>query len=249
MTPFFLPFKIIVISHAMLGRKMIKEFHYKFEELQITEKDMAPLLGFSENIPEPFPQYIEQSFAKAPELCTIKGGYHFVSEIDTKPDNSTIIIAKKVFNPTKAVSTQLKKAQQLVLFVCTAGEGLSQHARAISNEDPMLAYVFDVLGSVVVEKAMDKIQEQLQKEVAQQGLGISDRYSPGHCEWSLTDQVNLFSFFPDNFCGIQLSDSLIMHPIKSISGIIGIGEGLKPRGFQCQLCKDQNCIYGKMRRQ
>lgn len=95
---------------------------------------------------------------------------------------------------------------------------------------------------------MDKIQKLLEASLQESKLNISDRYSPGYCEWSVAEQAYLFDLLPDNFCGISLSDSFLMDPIKSVSGIIGIGAGLKQKGYQCHWCTDKNCLYGKIKR-
>jgi hypothetical protein len=79
-------------------------------------------------------------------------------------------------------------------------------------------------------------------------LGISDRFSPGYCDWNVSEQHKLFNLLPESFCGIHLSESSLMNPIKSVSGIIGIGENLKQLGYQCYWCNDPNCIYGKTKR-
>lgn len=112
----------------------------------------------------------------------------------------------------------------------------------------MYSYVLDVIGSVIVEKAMDEIQKKLEDDMKLNGLGISDRFSPGYCDWNVSDQHKLFRLLPENFCGIRLSESSLMNPIKSVSGIIGLGENLKQLGYQCHWCNDPNCIYGKTKR-
>jgi len=76
-----------------------------------------------------------------------------------------------------------------------------------------------------------------------------DLFSPGYCNWSMAEQQKLFSLLPPGFCGIQLSPSSLMHPIKSVSGIIGIGTSCKQKGYQCEWCNDKDCIYGRIRRQ
>ncbi|MEN8116663.1 MAG: vitamin B12 dependent-methionine synthase activation domain-containing protein [Bacteroidota bacterium] len=229
---------------------MIKEFRYSFEDLSVVPEDLYELLGFEDGeIPEPFPEYIESAISEAPLLCNIKGGYRYFDSLEINHGEKTIKIEAQVFSPSKIVTTQLKKSTSAVLFVCTAGAGISNHAYKISTEsDPIMGYVFDVLGSITVEKAMDKIQDTLLETVQKQQLDVSDRYSPGYCEWSVAEQHKLFSLLPSNFCDIQLSDSSLMHPIKSVSGIIGIGKGLKQKGYQCQWCNDENCIYGKLKR-
>lgn len=229
---------------------MLKQFEYTFEELNIVPTDFFELLGFDNNeAPEPFPYYIENVLKEAPALSSIKGGFKIFDSIKIDTDMLTIEIDGQVFSPSKTVVTQLKQSTKAALFACTAGTAISDHAKKVSNEgDPMLSYVFDVLGSITVEKATDKMQATLLELLKEDNLGVSDRYSPGYCEWSVAEQHMLFSLLPENFCGIKLSDSALMHPIKSVSGIIGIGEGLKQKGYQCQWCTDTNCIYGKIKR-
>ena len=109
--------------------------------------------------------------------------------------------------------------------------------------DLLKGYVYDVIGSEVVEAAADMMQEELKVEAAARGKNITNRFSPGYCGWDVAEQHKLFSFFRDNFCGITLTGSALMNPIKSVSGLIGIGENVKYAPYQCHLCDDRNCIY------
>jgi hypothetical protein len=47
----------------------------------------------------------------------------------------------------------------------------------------------------------------------------------------VAEQHKLFSLLPPGICGITLSDSALMHPIKSVSGITGIGKHCKQKGI------------------
>lgn len=230
---------------------MVKEFRFSFNELNIVAADLTSLLGFTDGvIPEPFPAIIDEALKDAPQFCEIKGGYKIFDSIEINTTEKSITLSDKTFLPSKIITTQLKKSTSAALYICTAGEGISNHSNKISNEgDPLLGYVFDVIGSVTVEKAMDKIQKILDTEMQKTGLTISDRYSPGYCDWSVGEQQLLFALMPPGFCGVSLSESSLMNPIKSVSGIIGIGKELRQKGYQCDWCSDKNCIYGKIKRQ
>mgnify|MGYP006290639331 CR=1 FL=1 len=227
---------------------MIEEFKFSFNDLNVSEMDIEELLGTEGEIPEPFPQLIEKGLHEAPEHCEIRGGIKIFSPVFTDSKSNTVKIEHQTFRTAKIVAIQLKNATSAALFTCTAGKGISDYATRVAAEgDPMYSYVLDVIGSVTVDKAMDKIQDAVKARMKQQGLGISDRFSPGYCEWNVADQQKLFSLLPSNFCGVELSDSSLMDPIKSVSGIIGIGPGLEQKGYQCYWCNDPNCIYGKTR--
>lgn len=250
--PFLLYFRqfltILIVSHSFF---MIKEYRFSFESLRITPHDLTPLLGFPGGvIPEPFPELIDQAIKWAPRFCDIRGGYRIFNEVIINCTTNSIEVGEQIFHPSKIVTAQLKNACSCAIFVCTAGTGFTDLAREKeSGGDFPLAYILDVLGSVTVEKAMDKLQDKLLAEVRSQGMKISDRYSPGYCDWDTAEQQKLFALLPPAFCGIALSSSSMMSPIKSVSGIIGIGKTMETKGYQCHWCSDVNCLYGKIRRQ
>ncbi len=227
---------------------MIKEFQFSFADLEITANNISEMMGFENGVvPEPFPELINYALDLTLPESNIRGGYKIFGSNDSGIDKNTIIIGEQVFNPSKVVIKQFKNASSFALFICTAGPEISNRSKEIP--DPMLAYVFDIVGSVTVEKATNKMQNSLEREYKELGLGISDRFSPGYCEWSVSEQQILFALMPKNFCGVTLSESSLMWPIKSVSGIIGIGNKLKRLGYQCNWCNDKNCLTGKIKRQ
>jgi len=230
---------------------MIKEFQYSFEELGIVYSDIEELLGFEEGItPEPFPELINSALNHTPAICKIRGGYKIFNTDEVGIDKQTIRIGNQVFNPPKVVTSQFKNASSFALIICTAGAKISEHSKEVSaNGDPLLGFIFDVVGSVTVGKATEKIQTSLKEDIQKTGLNISDLFSPGYCEWSVAEQQKLFALMPSNFCGITLSDSSLMSPIKSVSGIVAIGVEQEQKGYQCHWCTQKNCIYGKIKRQ
>ena len=109
----------------------------------------------------------------------------------------------------------------------------------MSSGELLEGYVVDIIGSIIVEKAMDTVQLELKSMKNQ----ITNRYSPGYCEWNVEEQKKLFSLLPDNFCNISLNDSALMLPIKSVSGFIGIGKDVRYHEYSCEKCNRTNCIY------
>lgn len=227
-----------------------KEFRFDFDALDVTTDEMAVLMGFeTESIPDPFPEVIENALKQAKSVCKPTGGFRiFKNSVDTNTDN-TIRIDNQIFYPDKIVISQLKNREQIAIFVCTAGDEITRLANEyMQNGDTLTSFALDIAGSIVADKTAFKIQEELEKLVKTSGLNISDRFSPGYCQWSVAEQQKIFSLLPNNFCGIQLSSSSLMWPVKSVSGIIGIGKYLSPKGYQCHWCTDKNCFVGKINR-
>jgi hypothetical protein len=115
--------------------------------------------------------------------------------------------------------------------------------RSMKEGDLLRGYVYDVIGSEVVENAVDRMQGELKKTAAAEGQMITNRFSPGYCGWDVAEQHKLFSFFKNNFCAITLTDSALMDPVKSVSGLIGIGRDVNYISYQCHICDNKNCIY------
>lgn len=144
----------------------------------------------------------------------------------------------------RQVAGYLKGASHIAAFLCTAGAVFTQLSAQYNAVGDLLgAYLADTVGSLTVEQAMDKIQKQLADSLIGEQLHISNRYSPGYCNWALAEQQPLFRLLGDHPVGISLSASCLMNPIKSVSGIIGIGAKMQRREYKCDTCQSRTCIY------
>jgi hypothetical protein len=141
----------------------------------------------------------------------------------------------------------MKGSEYLALFVCTAGKIFTDLFSRYNHEENYLeAFVADAIGSLTAEKAMDKIQAKLALEMQPEGLQITNRYSPGYCEWPVSGQRELFDQMGEFPIPVSLTESCLMLPIKSVSGIIGVGAQIRKRPYGCQICKNKNCTYRKL---
>ena len=217
---------------------------YQFTELPLKTEWIEKLMGYAEGeSPDPIGSMIENIFKEAPAHTDIKGGYIILEQFEFR-DKTNILVNDLDFHSGKIITGSLRKSAKIAFFLMTAGKGIETWSRnMMSGGDPLSGYIIDLLGSEIVESAMDLMQDNLEKEMGKQGLCITNRYSPGYCGWNVKEQQKLFTLFPEQFCGISLSGSSLMNPIKSVSGIIGIGPDVKKMAYSCKLCDVQNCIY------
>lgn len=224
---------------------MIHEFSYSFDELILDRNYLSAMLGFPDGVlPELFDQYVDEAIQEAEFQCDIRGAFCFPEKSEFIAGNSSILADGIEFKIGKTVAKELRNSTSVALFICTAGKGISERSqKLLAGDHPVLGYVFDVLGSMIVESATDQLQKEIRRIAHSQGLSITNRYSPGYCKWSVADQHKLFSFFSPNCCGISLTDSALMSPIKSVSGIIGLGKEVKFREYTCDLCSQTDCFH------
>ncbi len=229
---------------------MIHEVTYSFHELTTDRGYLSEMLGFPDGVlPEPFDSYVGEAFQEAESICDIRGAFYFSASGGFSDDGSCLIVDNVEFEIGKTVAKEFRNAETFALFICTTGEKISKRSQdLLTGEKPVLGYVFDILGSMIVETAMDKMQAEISQLANANGVKITNRYSPGYCKWSVSDQHKLFSFFPKKCCGITLSESALMHPIKSVSGVIGVGKNVIYREYTCDLCNMVECFHRAHRR-
>lgn len=191
----------------------------------------------------PFSQLVREALDGAASRCRVRAALVEVDAPDFDETARTMRIGEDVFRLEKIVFGQVKKAERIAFFLCTAGP-IGEWSRELARAgDPLRSYVVDVVGTEIVEFAVDRVHHDLAGRMAERGLKITNRFSPGYCNWHVREQRLLFRHFPEACCGIRLSESSLMHPTKSVSGLIGIGERVKLSPYLCNVCSDELCIY------
>lgn len=147
------------------------------------------------------------------------------------------------------VANYMKGCHTIVITVSTAGPKLSAEIEAaFAQGDYLKAMALDA----IADSAIDNINKQfwliLVNMVKKEGKGITGMLSPGHSDWDLTQQKLLFSLIDASAIGVSLTDSCLMVPIKSLSGIYGIGDDIhvSKSSHNCDMCPIKNCFMREM---
>jgi hypothetical protein len=218
---------------------------YDFDNLSVTRQMIETMMGYKgEPAPEPIPEVIDEVLSEAAGFSDIRGGYLILPEMQIPADKRTIWLCDREFFTDKIITASFREAEKVILFLFTAGIEYELRAREqLHHGDQIKGYITDVLGSIIVELAVEKMCLELKNDMKRSCLLLTNPYSPGYCGWPVSDQSKLFSFFPDGFAGITLSQSSLMQPIKSVSGMIGAGKKARKRAYQCEICDHTTCIY------
>jgi len=152
------------------------------------------------------------------------------------------------FEMGRIIERQLRDSEAYALFICTAGAAFEEYQQQLMKEGDMVrVFIADALGSVIAEHCADRMEETLQTSIDKLGWHHTNRFSPGYCGWHVSQQQLLFPLFDGNTCDVSLTESSLMMPIKSVSGIIGLGEKVRKLDYTCGLCDFQQC-YKRRRR-
>lgn len=224
-----------------------KTFQFDFKDLKLTVSQIEKVLGYTEENSEAhFSELIEKALKEAAEVCSIKAEYRIFDDVIFTDINKTVSVNNVTFDIKKIVYGQLKKSESAAIFLCTAGEEIGKMSRrAMKSSDLLEGYIYDVVGSEIVEAAADLMQGEIEKLIASAGRKITNRFSPGYCGWDVSEQHKLFQLLPGTYCGIKLTASALMDPEKSISGMIGIGKNVRHLPYTCNICDKKDCVYRK----
>ncbi len=220
-------------------------FQINYGDLDIDLSQIENVLGYGEGDDREIVNTVIEEILKEPELFPgIRAEYRIFDDIEFLASDKSINISGINFQINKILYGQLKKSDSLAFFLCTAGAETGIRSKsAMSAGDPLTAYIHDIIGSIVADAAADLLQGELERKIISEGKKITNRYSPGYCGWDVSEQHKLFRLIPDNFCKITLTDSALMDPVKSISGLIGIGGNVRFNKYTCSLCDLKECSF------
>ena len=149
--------------------------------------------------------------------------------------DSTVLLDGILFT-SRVLRVNLDGVYRAFPFLATCGRELD--AWSASLEDPLLAFWADTIKELALERAIEALGEHL---MAAYHPGETAMMNPGSLtDWPISEQRPLFRLFgtaPDAL-GVTLTDSFLMSPIKSVSGIWFQSD----KGFvNCRLCPREDC--------
>ncbi len=214
--------------------------------IRVDENEILRLLVRSENVPDRHTrELVRQYTARCKASATPKAGY-IRREVVQITSRESLDFGETSFNVGRIIAGKLKKASSVAIFAVTAGPGPESLARELMKQGSYLeGYLADLIGTAIVESAADQIHRRIKSEAAARQMRVTNRYSPGYCSWNVNEQQKLFQLLPPGPCGIELGESSLMTPIKSVSGIIGIGQGVTFSDNSCEACPMPDCMFRK----
>jgi hypothetical protein len=154
--------------------------------------------------------------------------------IDSKSED--IVTIEGLPFKSRVLRKQVDGVERVFPHVITLGKELEEEAKACG--DLLKAYYLDTIGNVALTAARKYLEDHLCSRYA---LGKISYMSPGSLkDWPIEQQKPLFSLlgYVETAIGVTLTDSLLMLPRKSISGIYFPTE---VKFFSCQLCQRKEC--------
>jgi len=143
------------------------------------------------------------------------------------------------------IAQHMAAASEIVAVLCTIGSELESHASKVFSQDPVLGLALDGVGSAAIEVLAHTVCNDIEKQARKAGQQTTIPLSPGMVGWPVEEgQDQLFALWSGEAIDINLTDSFMMTPAKSLSMIVGLGPNVFQDGKPCDYCSmGETCRY------
>jgi hypothetical protein len=176
---------------------------------------------------------IAELVAEAEAVARPKAAYREVKMESFKEDS---VVIDNIEFKSRLLMTNLNSASTLYAYVATCGNELDVWAKNYS--DLLENFWTDTIMNFALGAAIGALENQLKPLCDDQHLSSMN---PGSLEdWPITEQSPLFCILgtvPADI-GITLTDSYLLLPLKTVSGIYFIAQ---EQFCNCQLCPRESC--------
>ena len=179
------------------------------------------------------PTLAEELLQIARPLIAARAVYR-VSFVDEKREDEVII--DRVRFRSQVLRKNLDAVGRVFPYVITIGTFLEE--RTDATGEMLEKYDLDVIANLALNKARLYVRDRLCVQFGLEGLSYM---SPGSlADWPIEEQKPLFSLLNgvESAIGVKLTESLLMIPRKSLSGIFFPTE---VTFTNCQLCPREQC--------
>jgi hypothetical protein len=172
-------------------------------------------------------------FRSGASIAVPKAVYR-VCYLDSKSDECVCVAGVEL--RSRIMRVNLQNTDRLFPFIATCGTEMDEWADGVT--DPLHRFWADALREYVLRGAFNAFTSHLKTHT---NPGPTAVMNPGSiADWPIQEQVNVFRLLGNGpeMIGVSLTDSFLMIPTKSLSGVIVPTE---KDYVNCKLCPRENC--------
>jgi len=218
--------------------------------IDVDKNEVCRYLGYGDNaraISPSVSSLIDSQIARAYGL--IKPAYTCEIKAVEGVQGQKVFVEGSLVFTGKTVSYVLSDCKKVAIFLLTIGGDLDKEvSRLIRTGEVLKATVLDAVGTGAVAATACQVEGGIEKIAGADGFQATRGYSPGQCEWDISEQEVIFRAVDSAVLGVRLTESMVMVPLKSLAGVIGIGKFDEAKPPPCLMCsRRESCVYERAR--
>lgn len=226
----------------------VQIYYFNHSDLRLDPEKVAEIIYESTDAKTRKEKTSERRFAET--LKKIRKNYFHLAEPVCFTTDIEVNLIRDVFAESLSVDSPIYKAVDLwrkaCIFIATIGAVPEKSIKSLQESGDLYeALLLDASCSVLAEdlalKAQNRWSDEALKKLENRDILYSMRYSPGYCQWDVSGQFALFGYMGGVNLPVSLTKNGMMHPRKSISGLIVLEEidpASKLSG-SCRLCENR----------
>ena len=186
---------------------------FSADELSLSEAELTARLRIK---PDCVGDEIKRAVNKIESLSERKCVY---ATADFSTDNADLVDFGFVSVKSASLVKFLGGCDKCVFFAASLGIAVERYVSGLADISITERYFADAVASAYIESVCDRLQRTVEDRFGE----TTGRFSPGYGDLPLDFQRPLLDYLDaGRRLGVSLTESLLMIPRKSVSGIIGV---------------------------
>ena len=166
--------------------------------------------------------FFEKTLGFAVSLCESSGVYRFM-DIEEKSDKKVVLSGGIVFE-SASLAKLLKGSSKVVMMASTVGAEITGETNSLIEKNRASeAIIVDAAASEMADEVMNKINQLCANLAKKEGFKLTKmRFSPGFGDLKLENQKLFFKALELESIGMNLTESYMIVPEKSVTAIVGV---------------------------
>ncbi len=146
---------------------------------------------------------------------------------------------------SKDLEKNLGDCTSVILFCATIGIEIDRLIWRYSSISPLKSLLFQAIGTERIESLCDLFNYEIKEQKKKIGKFTRPRFSAGYGDFPIEAQKDIIRILDTSRkIGVNLNESLLMSPSKSVTAIIGITDkNICEDKKECEICKKEDCEY------
>lgn len=220
--------------------------------MELSKQEILRYLGYrrKQELTAAMDQEIEGLMIEVQAIAAPRYTYKIFDCQANESEQTIEVLGTDLIFEGKSIYNHLKYAKKVALLAATLGIEVERKIRQYSLTEMSKSLILDACCTEYIEKICNGVECEIDTAVTQEGFILNRRFSPGYGDLSLDIQPKFLAVLEANRrIGLNLSESLLMIPRKSVTAVIGLFDDPKlarPRRkkISCSDCSmNQTCSY------
>ncbi|MBO6177793.1 MAG: methionine synthase [Selenomonadaceae bacterium] len=179
-------------------------------------------------------------------VFAVPTGFYQIFDYDDK--NGIIMFENnEVALKGKDIRKHLGACEKAAVLAVTVGDIIEEEISDASKRgDYAYSLILDAAATEAVEETANNLEKVINLNAKKEGYYLTSRFSPGYGDFPIEAQRDILTLSGGGKIGIDLTESLMLTPRKSVTAIIGFTRNCRSTNKKdCKNCNKKDCLYKK----